>query len=190
MKDNNSLEKQFRDVVFLYEYAFCRRMKFDKGEWIHFGKLYFAADYYFSFNDMMQIVDLKIPAKKVIEWYNYVIYSGKSINILPYLKGARHRKERVYLSAQVTGKPIEIFHKQFLDAELKARKLGYDVINPIYESVKKLGFYADWIDYMKTDIELLSKADAIWFFSGGPDSKGVAIERAIAEHFGIKTIEL
>lgn len=192
MKETLTLSERFTFLVFDYETAFCKKMKLDKsnGEWVHFGKLYFNADYYFSFSDMVDIVDKKIPAKIVVQWYDYCIETGKPISLLPYIKGARHSNPKVYLSAPITGKPIEVWHKQFLDAELKARKSGYDVVNPAYEGVKLLGFDADWINYMTYDIQLLQKADYIWFFSGEPDSNGVAIERAIADNFGIKTIEL
>lgn len=55
---------------------------------------------------------------------------------------------------------------------------------------EKIGYHKTWIEYMKYSIEELSKCDCIWFISVLPDSKGVAIERAIAENFGIKIIEL
>lgn len=86
-----TLSERFTLPVFEYETAFCKRMKLHKGEWIHYGNLYFVSDYYFGFNDMMLIVDKKIPEKKVIEWYDYVIDSGKPINLMPYLQGARHK---------------------------------------------------------------------------------------------------
>jgi len=100
------------------------------------------------------------------------------------------RKLKVYLSAPVSGKVQSEVTYQFMVAESQAKNAGYDVINPLVEGVTALGWKANWIDYMKLDIPLLASSDCVWFFSNEPDSDGVAIERAIAESFKIKIIEL
>lgn len=100
------------------------------------------------------------------------------------------RKLRVYLSAPISGKKQSEVIYQFMVAESQAKQAGYDVVNPLTKGVEALGWSASWIDYMKLDIPLLSTCDCVWFFSGEPDSEGVAIERAIAESFKIKIVEL
>lgn len=100
------------------------------------------------------------------------------------------RKQKVYLSAPISGKVQSEVVYQFMVAESQAKNAGYDVVNPIVEGVTALGWKSNWIDYMKIDISLLATCDCVWFFSGEPDSEGVAIERAIAENFKIKIIEL
>lgn len=100
------------------------------------------------------------------------------------------RKQKVYLSAPISGKKHSKVAYQFMVAESQAKQAGYDVVNPLSVSLSVLGWGANWIDYMKLDIQLLATCDCIWFFSGEPDSDGVAIERVIAESFKIKIIEL
>lgn len=177
-------------AVKAYELAFCKQMKHQIGEWIYFGRLYTTGDLYFSFDDMRFIVDNNIPAKKVIQHYDYCMESEKSISLASWLKGERHPKKKVYLSAPITGKDLEETFLQFAKAEIKATKAGYEPINPLRIGIQLFGEDADWIKYIVHDIKLLQKCDYIWFFSGEPDSNGVAIERAIADNFGIKTIEL
>lgn len=100
------------------------------------------------------------------------------------------KKLRVYLSAPVSGKERAKVIYQFMKAECAVRLAGYIPVNPITEGVTRLGWDAEWIDYMKLDIPLLASCNFVWFFSGEPDSEGVTIERAIAESFNIKTIQL
>ena len=100
------------------------------------------------------------------------------------------KKLRVYLSAPVSGKERAKVIHQFMKAECTVRLAGYVPVNPVAEAVTQLGWDAKWIDYLKLDIPLLASCSCIWFFSGEPDSEGVAIERAIAESFNIKTIQL
>lgn len=98
-------------------------------------------------------------------------------------------KKKLYLSGPITGRPIGDVITEFSLAQSVAINAGYEVFNPL-SIAEKIGYYKEWIEYMKYSIEELSKCDCIWFFSLYHDSKGVAIERAIAKNFGIKIIEL
>lgn len=98
-------------------------------------------------------------------------------------------KKRIYLSGPISGRPMADVLKEFSLAEVVAESAGYEVYNPVKIALK-IGWDKEWIEYMKIHIKELAKCDLIWFISFYHDSNGVAIERAIAESFGIKTIEL
>ena len=93
----------------------------------------------------------------------------------------------VYISGKVTGRPIEEAQEQFREAELKIKKMGYNVINPTKHGI--IDGY-EWADYMKQDIKLLCDCDYIYQLPNWEESKGAKLEYQIAIALSIPTLKI
>jgi len=89
----------------------------------------------------------------------------------------------VYISGPVSN--IENYNREaFQLAEDYLQSLGHFVINPTKEvqpDAKKT-----WIDYMRIDVGLLLRADAIYMLPGWQKSKGAKLEWKIARELEYK----
>ena len=82
---------------------------------------------------------------------------------------------KIYISGKVTGlDPVEA-RKKFIDAEMKLKQQGYEVINP-YAVNMMLPHDTTWKQYMDVSIVLLNMCDAIYMLSDWLDSPGAMME--------------
>lgn len=87
----------------------------------------------------------------------------------------------IYISGPMTGLPA--LNRPAFDAESsRLRALGYTVVNP---AEVELHAGATWHDYMRADIPLLCKCDAIVMLDGWTASRGAVIEHRIAIELGM-----
>lgn len=86
-----------------------------------------------------------------------------------------------------------MYLKNFDDAELKLRAMGYKVINPTKLLPSRFLWIYKIIGYKLTllyDIWHLLNCDGIYMIDGWQWSKGARLERAIAQLFNIELIKL
>lgn len=79
---NNSIEKEYNEVIKRYVFEFKRRY-FDNVEedtyWIGdetFGGVLYINDYYFSFNNIKYAIDNSVDEKSLFEWYDHITSYG------------------------------------------------------------------------------------------------------------------
>lgn len=92
--------------------------------------------------------------------------------------------EKIYISGQISGQPIEEVAAKFEAAETMLKAKGYEVVNPLKNGIPAT---ASWETHVAMDVLLLMGCDSIyllpdWFFS-----KGATLEKNLAELTG-KTI--
>ena len=84
---------------------------------------------------------------------------------------------RVYLSGPMTGLP-DLGFPAFHAEALRLRGMGFDVVNPAELCTDP---HARWADCMRVDIAALVTCDGLALLPGHEGSRGVALERHIAE---------
>jgi hypothetical protein len=90
---------------------------------------------------------------------------------------------KVYISGPITG--IKDYNRDAFNlAEQKLIELGHKVVNPLRGV--KVSDKKTWADYMKTDIRLLTKCNAIYLLKGFENSRGARLEYKIAMELGYK----
>lgn len=94
-------------------------------------------------------------------------------------RGCPHKGKRLYISGGITGDPN--YREKFRNAEIAARRYGFRPVNPA-----KAGDGKPWEWYMKRDIRLLLKCDAILMLPDWCGSRGARLERRIASDLGLK----
>lgn len=98
------------------------------------------------------------------------------------------KKQKVYISGQITGLTFDQAKQKFDNAELDAvKRLGkeIEIINPMKLQHK---FDATWEDYMEKDIAELLKCDCIYMINNWQESKGARCEHALAIELGLFVI--
>lgn len=95
-------------------------------------------------------------------------------------------KTRVYISGPMTGIAEHNF-PAFNKAAYDLFVMGYDPVNPADKG--EIDGWT-WEDYLRHDIELLVKCDAIFMLPGWESSKGAKLERFIADQLKMKVITL
>lgn len=102
-------------------------------------------------------------------------------------------KKKIYISGPITGLERHVYLKNFDDAELKLRAMGYKVINPTKLLPSRFLWIYKIIGYKLTllyDIWHLLNCDGICMIDGWQESKGANLERAVAHIFNIELIKL
>ena len=96
--------------------------------------------------------------------------------------------ETVYIAGKVTGLDYEIVTKKFNEAEIKLRKKGYNVVNPLRLANK----WDKWHIAMRKCLSaMINECDAIYLLDNwNQDSKGAELEYKIANKLKFKLIEL
>lgn len=104
--------------------------------------------------------------------------------------------EKVYLSGCITVDPL-YYKEHFKSVETKLKKSfpDWEITNPSADEyddeIQKKG-HTDkwtseaWLDYIKRDVELVSKHTSILLLRGWEDSMGVYAELASAKRFNLK----
>lgn len=93
---------------------------------------------------------------------------------------------RVYISGPITGDPE--FAIKFRRAAEKLRDRGLDYVNPAEIATAAPGL--SWPEYMKIDLQLLDKCDAIMFLKGWASSAGACREAVYARGKGLPIYHL
>ena len=88
---------------------------------------------------------------------------------------------RVYISGAMSGLPL-LNHPAFNAEAARLRALGFDVVNPA-ELCPDPG--SSWAVCLRADIAALVTCDGLALLPGGEQSRGVALERHIAEALGM-----
>lgn len=89
---------------------------------------------------------------------------------------------KVYISGKITG--TSDYLKRFARAEAMLIAKGYTVINPA-RTLDVLPKDTTWQGYLSVSLAMLVQADAVYILSGWETSKGVAVERAVANSLGL-----
>lgn len=93
---------------------------------------------------------------------------------------------RIYISGQITGLPMDVAESNFHEAELKLKGRGYEPINPY-----KLVPYVEgktWTQYMQEDIVLLMGCDKIYMMPDWKCSRGAQVEYNLAKTLGYELV--
>jgi len=98
-----------------------------------------------------------------------------------------NRQITLYLSGPMTGLPAYNY-PAFHAAAKHLRGLGYFVLNPAESYDGDTTRRRE--DYMRKDIEMLLQADMVALLPGWENSKGVAVELAVATSLGLVIHEL
>ena len=97
---------------------------------------------------------------------------------------ADSRKGRIYVAGPMTGYEDHNF-PAFNDAADALRTAGHEVINPADHGLVP---GAEWADYLRADIALLSTCESVYLLRGWEKSKGAQLEVAIATSLGMPII--
>lgn len=103
------------------------------------------------------------------------------------------KKEKVYISGPITGLERHVYLKNFADAELKLRAMGYKVINPTKLLPSRFLWIYKIIGYKLTllyDLCHLMNCDYIYLLDGWMQSRGARIERCVAQVLGINKFSI
>lgn len=87
-------------------------------------------------------------------------------------------KRRVYIAGPMSGYDDHNY-PAFYDAEKRWKKAGWDVLNPArsFDGDKSRVY----TDYLREDVRMISRADAIAFLPGWNRSKGALFEHGVAK---------
>lgn len=95
---------------------------------------------------------------------------------------------KVYISGKITGLDIEEAKYNFSNAEVLLKDMGFIPVNPM-KSVLYNPVW-EWWEYMRDDIALLLRCEAIAMQANWRESKGARLELAIAKELGMQIIYL
>ena len=89
---------------------------------------------------------------------------------------------KVYISGPMTGLPL--YNKPaFYAAEALLLSQGYEVLNPVRNELPE---GSTWTDYMREDIAMMLRSDAVCTLSGWDKSRGAKLEVRIAQALGME----
>lgn len=91
-------------------------------------------------------------------------------------------KGKMYISGPISGYDTDERMEAFGRASKKAETMGYKAVNPMADPID--GW--EWDEYMRRDIAMLCKCDAIMLMSGWENSKGACLEKQIADALGME----
>lgn len=92
--------------------------------------------------------------------------------------------EKIYISGQIIGQPIEEVTAKFEAAEAMLKAQGYEVVNPLKNGIPA---NASWEVHAAMDVLILMGCKAIYLLPDWVFSKGATFEKNLAELTG-KTI--
>lgn len=94
-------------------------------------------------------------------------------------------RKKIYLAGPMTGLP-QLNHPAFMDAAVRLRFQGFDVINPAELNPPN----RDWSKAMKVAVRALTSCEAVALLPGWEESKGASLEVHIARQCGMEVIPL
>lgn len=89
--------------------------------------------------------------------------------------------EKIYISGQISGRPIEEVAAKFEAAETMLKAKGYEVVNPLKNGITT---NASWEVHVAMDVLLLMGCKAIYLLPDWGFSKGATLEKNLAELTG------
>ena len=92
--------------------------------------------------------------------------------------------ERVYISGQITGLPLELAMLLFENAEVLLLDMGFVPVNPF--KVDKPDNVEAWEDHMRHDIKALCDCSKILMLDNWHRSRGAELEMYIASQIGLE----
>ena len=104
---------------------------------------------------------------------------------------------KAMLSQPMNGLSDEKIAKERSKAINVLLSMGYEVVNTLFtdewyskESMKERGVVQIPLCFLAKSLENMSRCDAVYFANGWESARGCRIERAVAEAYGIKIIEV
>lgn len=88
---------------------------------------------------------------------------------------------KVYISGQISNRPIDEAKLHFYTAQRDLLNWQYDPVSPFENGLSDSD---TWENHMLKDIEMLFGCDAIYMLNGWENSRGAKIEKHIAETTG------
>jgi phytoene dehydrogenase-like protein len=89
----------------------------------------------------------------------------------------------IYIAGPMSGIP-DYNRPAFTQAETSLTNIGYTVLNP---ARTRLDDNAQWLDYMRVALRLISQSDALALLPGWENSRGATIETRLASSLGLET---
>ena len=100
---------------------------------------------------------------------------------------------RIYISGPISGIDRAVYLSAFAEAERRLRAKGYDTLNPTRLPPSRWLLIYKMLGYRLTllyDLWHLMRCDGITMLAGWEQSRGARLEKATADIFNIKEIEL
>lgn len=96
---------------------------------------------------------------------------------------------KIFISQYMGGRDIKDIMEERKPIEKMLENKGYEILNSIFEDTppQDTKSCATW--YIAKSLEVLSKADAIYFMEGWQKGSGCKIERQVAEEYGIQILK-
>jgi len=91
----------------------------------------------------------------------------------------------VYIAGKVTGLPYPEVYTKFRSKQLELEAQEYFVLNPC----EIIEADCNWEEAMRISVMLLANADFICLLPDWHESKGATLERQLAAHLGIHSID-
>jgi hypothetical protein len=100
------------------------------------------------------------------------------------------KKQRIYISGQITGLSADEYKKNFAEAERMLKAEGYDVCNPttMFGWLQPLFARLPYHAILCIDLYMLSRCDGICPLADSSKSKGARVELFYAKIFRKKII--
>jgi len=99
----------------------------------------------------------------------------------------KQEKKKCYISGKITGLTNEVATRNFKEASLQARFLGYEPVNPmeiIPNGDEPKSEKDKWSWCMRADLKEMMDCDAILMQENWEDSKGAIVEHNLAKELG------
>ncbi len=139
--------------------------------------------------------DAPVPVKEPAELASEELEELQPLQVAQALPSERGKAKRaperqgtrIYLSGAITG--VTKYKERFAWATNRTRLLAADIVNPAEQWQEYDGVWS-WHDYMRACIKELLECDVLIQLPCSTKSRGVDIERQVAEAIGIPIMEL
>lgn len=92
----------------------------------------------------------------------------------------------VYLSGSVSQDANYYDHFEYVENLLSEK--DFDTVNPVVECKNAFPNGAEWSDYIRFDLRLLTYCNAICMLDGWEKSKGATLEKTVADALGFEVM--
>ena len=93
------LKKEYETIVDKYLKVFCEKQDLEIDYWVgdKVGEIvFFTADYFFNFTDILIDIDSDCKKGLILEWYNDSVDFDFKINYRSYIKGLRYSDVQMF----------------------------------------------------------------------------------------------